>query len=97
MSSLNRARVSHLTTEQALHIYRTMGPDLRRMFPLNWYNKSMKVGWAFQPENASLLLEVVKRFMHGIGVTHVYFVENNIMMWDHVTPRKRDHLGRFYI
>lgn len=98
MSSPTRVRVSHLTAEHALKIWRTMGPDLRQVFPMSYYRKDMQVGWAFKPENATLLLEVVRLFMHSIGVTHVYFTsDSDNMMWDHVVPRKRDYLGRFYV
>jgi hypothetical protein len=74
-------RVSELTANDALMIYRRMGPDLRLLIhgPLD----PMPVGWAFMPENSGVLKHSVIHFLQRNDVTVVKIFNND---FDFVDP-----------
>lgn len=74
--SVQNVSVDALTADQALIIYRNLGPDLRLLVPTPF--DIMPIGWAFEPENANLLLRCVQTFLRRASIRVVKLGENHL-------------------
>ena len=69
-------KVVDMSQNQALVLYRRMGPDLRQLVNGIVPGK-MPVGWAFMPENATTLKNAVMHFLLCNHVNVVKIYEND--------------------
>jgi hypothetical protein len=76
-------KVEELTADQALVIYRRMGPDLRLLLN-GTMEYSMPVGWAFQPENSLVLTNAMRHFLTASGIRVVKVFKNDFDLLDPV-------------